>query len=281
MSVLVSTDSLSEGWIRTLALVRDARRGRLPHVITAVRQPGLEIAGAREVLDKVLADSGSQSVDTVAGTIFPSALYPDPGLAWSPDLPRKQSDELDSAAEELYDNYIDMLPILLTADGNKRGTYFSRMITWPGKEAGGTNQLRLRVMRLRSEARAGRRTNNTLDIDVAADALDTTLSGLQVYAATDKRTRGFPCLAHIDLTLLDSTLHCTAVYRHQYLIEKAYGNLVGLSALLHFLCQQGGCTPGELVVHATLADAQPAGFSHSIDALIKDSLDVVDANGGD
>jgi N-acetylglutamate synthase-like GNAT family acetyltransferase len=51
-------------------------------------------------------------------------------------------------------------------------------------------------------------------------------------------------------------LHCTAVYRHQYLIEKAYGNLVGLAALMHFLCQQGGCELGELVVHATLADAE-------------------------
>jgi len=97
-------------------------------------------------------------------------------------------------------------------------------------------------------------------MDVAADA-DEALKGLQVYAATDRRTRSFPCLTHIDLTLHLGRLHCMAVYRHQYLIEKAYGNMVGLSALLHFLCQQSGYEPGELVVHATMADAQRGDFA--------------------
>jgi thymidylate synthase len=72
----------------------------------------------------------------------------------------------------------------------------------------------------------------------------------------DKRRRGFPCLTHIDFTLHDGRLHCMAVYRHQYLIEKAYGNMLGLSRLLGFVCQQTGYEAGELVVHATMADAQ-------------------------
>ena len=120
-----------------------------------------------------------------------------------------------------------------------------------------------------------------MDMDIAADALETTLPGLQVYAATDERTRGFPCLTHIDLTLLDGQLHCTAVYRHQFLIEKAYGNFVGLAALLQFLCQQGGCTVGELVVHATLADAQPGKLGRSIDALIADALALIEPTAKD
>jgi hypothetical protein len=132
------------------------------------------------------------------------------------------------------------------------------MITWPGKEAGGTNQLALRISRIRNEFANGRRTNNTLDIDVGADALIAEpVAGVQVYAPSDQRTRGFPCLVHVDLTLVDGTLHCLAVYRHQYLITKAYGNLVGLSRLMHFLCEQTGADCGELVVHATLADAEP------------------------
>lgn len=67
---------------------------------------------------------------------------------------------------------------------------------------------------------------------------------------------GFLDDSGIDLTLLDGTLHCTAVYRHRYLIAKAYGNLVGVSDLMHFLCEQTGAECGELVVHATLADAR-------------------------
>jgi thymidylate synthase len=132
------------------------------------------------------------------------------------------------------------------------------MVTWPGKEAGGVNQLASRIARLRAEKTAGRRTHNTLDIDAAADALadEEDIRGVQVYAATDRRTRGFPCLTHIDLTLHRGRLHMTAVYRHQYLIDKAYGNLLGLSWLLAFLCQQTGHELGELVVHATLGDTQ-------------------------
>ena len=100
------------------------------------------------------------------------------------------------------------------------------------------------------------------------------MAGVQVFEVGDRRMRGFPCLTHLDLTLHDGTLHCTAVYRHQYLIEKAYGNLVGLGALLTFLCQQGGCSMGELVVHATLADAE---LSHrQVSRLVTDATAALD-----
>lgn len=276
MSVLVSAQSLSEAWVRTLALVRKAPHGRRVHVVTTVLAPDLELHDMRGLLDKVLANAGSQSVDTVAQTIFPSALYSPPAFSWHPDLAPEAVAELDTAADSLYDTYAELLPLLKTVHANKSGTYFSRMTTWPGKEAGGTNQLRLRIAGLRREALNGRRTNNTLDIDVAADGLETDVRGVQVYAPTDKRTRGFPCLTHIDLTLLDGQLHATAVYRHQYLMEKAYGNLVGLGAVLQFLCQQGGCQLGELVVHATLADAQPGAFADDVDTLIRDGLAIVE-----
>lgn len=47
-----------------------------------------------------------------------------------------------------------------------------------------------------------------------------------------------------------------ATYRHQYLVTKAYGNLLGLSRLLGFLAQQTGFEVGELMVNATFADAE-------------------------
>jgi hypothetical protein len=243
-----------------------------------VSDPGSEVLPVRDALDKVLADNGKQSIDTVAETIFPSSLYSDPGIGWDPSLSERDEALLNSAARDLFDSYVEILPMLRTVQANKSGTYFSRMVTWPGTKAGGTNQLQFRIARLRSVARAKQRTNNTLDIDVAADALDTDLpiSGLQVYAPTDQRTRGFPCLTHIDLTLHQGRLHLAAVYRHQYLIEKAYGNLVGLSNLLRFLCQQGGCESGELVVHATMADAEPHSFNHSIARLVNEARAVID-----
>jgi thymidylate synthase len=61
---------------------------------------------------------------------------------------------------------------------------------------------------------------------------------------------------HIDLTVFEGRLSMAAVYRHQFLITKAYGNLLGLSRLLGFLAQQSGYAVGELVVHATMADLE-------------------------
>ncbi len=257
--LLDSTKTLSEAWLQALTHTVSQRGGRCVHLVMTVENPGSGDETIREALDLVLEEAGDQSVETVAGTIFPGSLYQSPGFSWSPDLDEQAVQELDAAAHNLYERYEGMLPVLRRVPANSRGTYFSRMITWPGKEPGGTNQLDLRISRIRSEFANGRRTNNTLDIDVGADALiSEPVAGVQVYFPSDQRTRGFPCLVHIDLTLVDGTLHCLAVYRHQHLITKAYGNLVGLSRLMHFLCEQTGAECGELVVHATLADAEPS-----------------------
>lgn len=259
MSELLNpTKTVSEAWLQALTRTASQRNGRCVHLVMTVENPGSEDEAIRGALDQALDATEAQSVETVAGTIFPKPLYESPGFSWSPDLDEPDVRTLDNAARDLYQRYEQMVPLLLQFRGNSKGIYFSRMISWPGKEPGGTNQLDLRISRIRSELANGRRTNNTLDIDIGADALASEpLAGMQIYAPSDNRTRGFPCLVHIDLTLFDGTLHCTAVYRHQYLITKAYGNLVGLSRLMYFLCEQTGADCGELVVHATLADAEP------------------------
>ena len=257
--LLDATKTLSEAWLKALTHSASQRGGRCVHLVMTVENPGSEDEAVRDALDRALDATGTPSVETVAGTIFPRALYRSPGFSWSPDLDEPAVSALDTAARDLYERYEQMLPLLLKFPGNSRGTYFARMISWPGKEPGGTNQLDMKISRIRGEFANRRRTNNTLDIDVGADALASEpLAGVQVYAPSDRRIRGFPCLVHIDFTLVDGTLHCLAVYRHQYLITKAYGNLVGLSRLMHFLCQQTGADCGELVVHVTLADAQPS-----------------------
>lgn len=256
---LTPVRTLSQAWLCGLEVALSASGGRRVHLITTITDPGTEIDSVREALDHSLRSFGVQSVDTVAHTIFPKALYDDPGIEWKPGLASESEQVINAAAERLYDRYRSMLPLLLTDPGNKQGTYFSRMISWPGKEVNGINQLCNRINRLRSEHRSGRRTHNTLDIDLSAYCVPTYQSpiGVQTYAVTDERIRGFPCLVHVDLTLFEGKLHCTAVYRHHYLVSKAYGNYLGLSWLMQFLSQQSGYEVGELVVHSTLADAQP------------------------
>ena len=252
--------SLSEAWLLALEQAASQPSGRMVHLVMTIAEPGSEIPDIREHVDAVLRSAGKPSIDTVAQTIFPWHLYDDPGLSWRSDLTVDLEHKIDRAADDLYHRYLDMLPVLLTDPANRRGTYFSRMINWPGMQDDGTNQLELRISDLRREHHNRRFTNNTLDIDVSADCItcEPSASGVQVYAVSDRRARGFPCLVHVSLTLFNGELHCTAVYRHHYLITKAYGNLLGLSNLMKFLCQQTGFELGELVVNATFADAEPS-----------------------
>ena len=259
--LLAARKTLSEAWLQALAHAASQRGGRCVHLVMTVENPGAENEVIRDALGRALDAAGDHSVETVAGTIFPSSLYQSPGFSWSPNLDERAVRELDAAAHDLYQRYERILPVLRRVRANNRGTYFSRMITWPGKEPGGTNQLALRISRIRSELANRHLTANTLDIDLGADALvSEPVEGAQVLMPAEQRTRSFPCLVHIDLTLFEGALHCTAVYRKHDLVTKAYGNLVGLSRLMHFLCEQAGVACGELVVHATMADAQ---FGHA------------------
>ena len=250
--------SLSEAWLLALEQTVASPGGRIAHLMMTVTEPGPEIPCLRNGVDRELERISEKSVDTVAETIFPRSLYEDPGFNWDSTLPTDRVRSIDKAAHDLYDRYMLILPLLRTDRANSRGTYFSRMISWPGKESGGTNQLVQLINRLRSVNYNGQATNNTLDVDLSADCLDSNAisGGAQIYAATDRRTRAFPCLVHLDFSLLNGRLHCAAMYRHHYLIKKAYGNFLGLAWLMRFLCQQSGFEIGELVVLAGLADCE-------------------------
>lgn len=262
-------ESLSEAWLRALEHVH-ASGGYAINVMSTVTNPlAPEVMGIRDAIDALL-DGGNragtrvQEVETVAGTIFPSALYGDPQIVYSSDLAEAERKTLDLAASDLYEAYLDMLPVLVTDPANARGTYFGRMISWPGKTGGGRNQLADRVTTLRRAHDLNQGKRNLEDIVIGGEGeglIDDSLAGVQVYAASDRRSRGFPCLVHIDLTVFEGRLSMAAVYRHQYLVTKAYGNLLGLSRLLSFLAQQSGYSVGELVVHATMADAEQGTYS--------------------
>jgi hypothetical protein len=253
--------NVSEAWLRTLEYVNDAG-GHAVNVITTIVEPlAPESGGIRKALDVVLGSQSKttrvQSVETVAGTIFPKDIYVDTGISFDPAMDEETLETLDRSAADLYACYGDMLPILTTDWANRSGTYFGRMISWPGKTGEGTNQLADRIRRFRRARTANVGQRNLEDITIAGEAeLVDSPSGLQVCAANDLRERGFPCLVHLDLTLYQHRINMAATYRHQYLVTKAYGNILGLSRLLGFLAKQTGFQVGELMINASFADAE-------------------------
>lgn len=260
MRPLDTRASIDEAWVAALAAAHAEDNGRLLHLVLAVDAPGAPEPGMVALNDELLHRGGHHSVDRVASTVFPSSTYADPRLSFEPDMPAESLAVLDAAAEDLYSRYRTMLPLLQTFDGNSHGTYFGRLVSWPGKSGDGYNQLDTRVRQLRGRRSLRWSSTNAADM-TTDDPLATEWSGgLREYDAHDERLIGFPCLVHLDISVLKNRLSLLAVYRHWHLIEKAYGNLIGLTRLHHFLAQQTGYGLGELMVHATVANAQHDDF---------------------
>jgi hypothetical protein len=257
---IAPAEGISQAWIAVLEAMNAEANGTATNVMVTIPSPNaVDVVEVRQVLDEELRRRGQHEVATVANTLFPSTFYQPPAHDWQPGLPSTGIAELDDAADQLYAEYLDILPILRRIPANARGTYFSRMISWPGKTGTGTNQLKDRIEFLRKERTNGRATSNASDLVIAGDGeypIDGMGAGIQEYAATDRRPQGFPCLVHIDVSVHNGALSLTAVYRHWHLITRAYGNMVGLTRLQSFLCQQTGFKVGELVVVAGYANAE-------------------------
>jgi thymidylate synthase len=65
------------------------------------------------------------------------------------------------------------------------------------------------------------------------------------------RAMAFPCLSHCSFQLgRDGRVHALAHYRSQYLLQRAYGNYLGLGRLLDYVATSAGLSTGELTVVA-------------------------------
>lgn len=264
MSVRIEPrDNIADAWADTLRHVNSQPGGRDVHVMTTVtaplapENPAVRAIIAPHLTHRKLRGAHLQPIETVAGTLF-SDLYHSPGYSWSPALANTDAEaRLNAAANALYDNYGRILPRLVRVPANNRGTYFGRMISWPGKQPGGHNQIAWIVRKLR-RIHGSAEWNNKVDIAVSGEAELSNGAdlGVQMFRNSDNTEYGFPCLVHLDLSLVRGQLHMHALYRHQMLLTKAYGNALGLTRLLRFICEQSGWAAGEFVMHAAVADAE-------------------------
>lgn len=255
MAHTITEMDLSAAWVSAAEhLLRQG--GEEVNLIVTVRDVTTAQTVVQDVLDAVAAEHAKNlaPVTSVANTIFPAAFY-------LPELG-------DDARSHLYQSYQQFLQVGCRLRGNGHGTYFSRLIDWPGPQ-GSVNQLEALVLRLKRElTRTGRPgpIGNMYELAVSApeDVADRWAwaepidADLRVYSPTeDARIRmGFPCLSHVSLTYWEKRLHLTALYRNQHFLRKAYGNYLGLARLLLFVCHEVGCEPGELTCVATHADLE-------------------------
>src|SRR3981189_2860319 len=153
-------------------------------------QPDPRIA----VVDQFLSDC-DKSVETIANTIFPAALYRRYG------------------APAFFEVFRDKVLPKVRRSGRWSGYYFERMIEYPVPAGEPANQLWEIVDRIRDERV---RALNKFELSLFDPARD-----------VDSSPYGGQCLSFLSFKLLPGatkTLVLTAMYRNHFYIEKLLGN---------------------------------------------------------
>ena len=223
--MLVEENNLSVAWAKVFLQV--LQEGEVSPVVVAIKDIGdegpEEVSDIRSALDQLLEHDGKGlSCNTVANTIFPSL--------WNPAANR----------QELYERYIRILPKLLKHPRNRYGLYFQRLISYgaDGNGNGGINQLD-HIIQTWQKGNHRRTALQAGLFDLYKDH-------------THQRVRGFPCLQQVSFARCgEGVLSITGYYATQYLVERAYGNYLGLCRLGHFMAHEMGLKLDRMVCIAT------------------------------
>ncbi len=153
---------------------------------------------------------------------------------WNPSAPRKQ----------LFDRYCKIAPHLRhAASKNRRGIYFERMIT--GGPPSNKNQL-----------------DFAFDTYNSRDGVRRSILQIAVFNPNHDHSTaaqlGFPCLQHVTFAPIDGGLCLNAFYATQYMVERAYGNYVGLCRLGQFAAHELGLRLIRMTCFTGIAECEVA-----------------------
>ncbi|KQM01832.1 Thymidylate synthase, partial [Frankia sp. CpI1-P] len=226
---------------------------KLFHAVTSIAEPSADDSAVRSRVNGLLHDKGMAPIETVANTIFPYRMA---ATAASPAV--------------LVDRYRKAYPTIRRFVPNRWGTYFGRIVSYPS-DAGPVDQLGETIRRLNEERRGGRPKSARYELSVMEPSdisrplpADEEPEGgtceipVAIRQVSDKNPMAFPCLSHCSFQLDGDTLHAVAHYRSQYLVQRAYGNYLGLGRLLEYVARQVDAQPGHLLVVAGYAQLDGA-----------------------
>jgi thymidylate synthase len=228
----VTANNLSEGWLDAVRLLHGTEGEKAVHLVVRVAHPNDEVpeirAAAQRLIDEWNAAHTKEmpDVETTRNTIFPAA--------WA---------HRTNGPEELAAYYRERYTKngLLGFNNNERGTYFGRIVAYPrGKDTPG-DQLSETIRKLSEELRHTGPKSSRYEINIYSEAHDTS-------------PMSFPCLAHLSVHLHSGEVHLQAIYRNESLIDRGYGNYLGLAQLQAYIAEQAGATLGELMITAGHAE---------------------------
>ena len=245
-------DRLVPTWLATARYLHAQRPREGKNLVLEIPNPLDLTEDDRAVMakvDRALAHC-NLTLKTVAGTIFPVAMYRRYGRPG------------------YYDKYKEMLKRGQAA--NTWGTYAHRMIERPGREPGTTiNPLDYLVNKLAHQPQRadGKKVSfvATYELSVADPEKDLQA---EVDASGDVPTYnpafdmrewlGLPCLSHLSFKRVPKgqgyAVDLTAIYRSHHYCARALGNLLGLAQLLSFVAEESGLQVGTLSCLSTHAE---------------------------
>ena len=186
----------------------------------------VEVPAVRKTLDAQLQGLGFQTCHTVANTLFPESL-------WNPTI---QDD-----AKRLFERFESAWPRIRRCRANNLGSYFRRLTAYcPDGCEVPVNQLQHIIDTYRS----GNHRRSALQASIFDPTRD----------HTNSRRLGFPCLHQVAFAPdANGALVVTGFYGTQYLLERAYGNYLGLCRLGRFMAKHMGLPFGKMICIASVA----------------------------
>ena len=234
-AVTVAEANLSRAWAATLLAVAEIPEKKAFHTVTRIADVTGEEPPIRGLADALLAERSLDDVDTVQNTLFPAAM-----AAHEPD------------PSQLGTRYLELLPVLRRLDRrNAKGTYFGRIVGYPGPSGKRINQLTELVRRLTVENANPGPKQARYEVNISPASVPVPI----VDPERDTSAMAFPCLSLLSFQLDHGTLHTLAQYRSQYLLQRGYGNYLAIAGLMRYVAAAAGLTTGQLTVVGGLAAA--------------------------
>jgi hypothetical protein len=224
-------------WLEAAAVVNGKPHHQAHNVIIGVENPIGGATLAHPLVKRVneLLSKHDKSIECIANTIFPRALYKVYG------------------APKFMTIFHDNLLPKIRKNERWSGYYFERMTRVPMLDGGNINQLWDNIVqRINSDKN---KSLNKFELSLFDPERDVDLSPY-----------GGQCLSFLSFKLKPGTprtLMLTAMYRNHYYIEKLLGNLIGLGRLMEFVAAETNTKVGELVVHSTHAEVDSLGESRA------------------
>lgn len=244
---LIKGDTIPEVWLKAVRFLSKQKGREFFDLILHIKKPTVANKADKSTIEKAeafLKKYNGIPVSTVAETIFPMSYYKRGGK------------------KAVYEDYVEDITKIRSGrddEHNGWGLYALRMINITLPNGQPFNQLERVIekvgFKVKYQSCFEVNASEELRRNYIEDETDS--ADLSIFdPSTDAgRYYGGPCLSHVSFKRDKKVdqMRLNATYRSHFYIQRALGNLIGLSNLLLFIAKETGQNIGPLTINATYA----------------------------